>query len=143
MLPLLAKDDLKETLFDTLGVAGVEESRRLGVAALALLFRTAGELLAAGVSLVLEGNFADPEPFAALPPARVVRLQLTAPPEVLLERFLARPRHPGHQTEAYAPEIRRRIEAREWDGADLPGRLIAVDTTRPVDVPRLTREIFE
>ncbi len=141
-LPLVAKDDVKEALFDTLGAHDVEESRRLGAAAWTLLFRTAGEILRAGGSLVVEGNFSDAGEFARLPPARVVQLHLTAPEDVLMERYLQRERHPGHQTVAYAPEIRRRIRAGDWGPLDLPGTLLRVDTalTRP-DVGALASRI--
>jgi hypothetical protein len=137
----VAKDDFKETLFEHFPADGVEESRRLGVVAWELLFGTAAELLRAGVSLVLEGNFADPERFARLPPARVVQLHLSAPPALLVERYRTRPRHPGHQSEAYAPEIERRIRGGEWAALPLDARLITVDTTDAVDVRDLARQI--
>jgi predicted kinase len=40
-LPLLAKDDVKEALFDTLGVGDRDWSRRLGVATYEILFAVA------------------------------------------------------------------------------------------------------
>ncbi len=138
-LPLVAKDDLKEALFDTLGARDVAESRRLGGAAWNLLFRVAAEILQAGGSLVVEGNFSDPGGFARLPPAEVVQLHLDAPAALLLERYRSRERHPGHQTDAYEPEIRARIEAGEWGPLELPGRLIRIVTDHPVDVAGLAR----
>ncbi|HSP72820.1 MAG TPA: hypothetical protein VLN26_10655, partial [Gaiellaceae bacterium] len=119
-----------------------EETRRLGEAAWDALFHVAGELLGAGCSLVVEGNFSRPEPFAALPPSRIVQLHLTAPPEVLLERYLARPRHPGHQTEAYAPHIRARIEAGDWEPVVLPGSLLVVDTATHRPDPRQLADLI-
>jgi predicted kinase len=141
-LPLVAKDDFKELLFGFLPADTVEESRLLGQVAWELLFRVAAEILAAGGSLVLEGNFGRVEPFAALPPARLVQVHLSAPPAVLLERYLTRERHPGHQTEAYAPELRERLAAGAWEPLPLAGTLISVDTaTSPVDVPDLVARI--
>lgn len=140
-LPLVAKDDLKEALFDTLGARAVEESRRLGGAAWKLLFLLAGELLRAGGSVVLEGNFSDPGGFARLPPAEVVQLHLDAPAAVLLERYRTRERHPGHQSEAYEPEIRARIDAGDWGPLELPGTLIRVATDASVAVGDLARAI--
>ena len=137
-LPLVAKDDFKELLFEHLPAGSVEESRRLGVAAWELLFAVAGEILRAGGSVVVEGNFSDAEPFARLPPARLVQVHLSAPPEVLIDRYLFRPRHPGHQTEAYEPEIRARIAAGDWEPLPLAGTLIRVDTgANPADVQAL------
>jgi predicted kinase len=71
-LPLLAKDDLKETLHDALGGEGREWSQRLGVATFEVIFRVLDTLLSTGCSVVAEGNFSRPEPFRDLPPARVV-----------------------------------------------------------------------
>jgi predicted kinase len=141
-LPLVAKDDFKELLFRSFPAGTIEETRRLGAAAWDALFHVVGELLGTGCSAIAEGNFTRPEPFAALPPARIVQLHLTAPPAVLLERYHGRPRHPGHQTEAYAPEIRARLEAGDWEPVDLPGRLIVVNTVLyPPDLEYLLRQI--
>jgi hypothetical protein len=108
-----------------------------------VLFRTAAELLRADVPLVLEGNFSDRDLFARLPPARIVQLVLEAPAELLLERYLGRAgRHPGHHTEGYADEIRARLEAGEWRPLDLPGPLIRIDTTAPVDLHAVAKWII-
>jgi len=138
-LPLVAKDGFKETLFDTLGARDLAESRRLGAAAWELLFHVAGVLLAAGGSLVVEGNFSDAGGFARLPPSDVVQLHLSAPAPLLLERFRTRARHPLHRSEAYEPELRARIEAGDWGPLRLPGRLITIVTDHPVDVAGLAR----
>lgn len=55
--PLLAKDVLKEPLLDVLGAPDARASRRLSDASFAVLFALTRELIAAGVSAVLEGNF--------------------------------------------------------------------------------------
>lgn len=63
-LPLLRKDALKETLFDALREAGSPEavsereaSKRLGWAAICLLYAQALNLLAAGCGCIVESNF--------------------------------------------------------------------------------------
>jgi len=73
-LPLLAKDDVKEALFDSLGTGDREWSRRLGRATYDVMFAVARRLLADGVSCLLESNFTDPAPLRALPAARVVQI---------------------------------------------------------------------
>jgi predicted kinase len=81
-LPLLSKDELKESLFDSLGTGDPEWSRRLGRAAVALLFVVAARELEAGRSLVLEANLVAgeaEEDVAALPPHRAVQVHCTAP----------------------------------------------------------------
>jgi predicted kinase len=57
-LALLAKDDLKEGLFDSLGNPRDEaESQRLGTASYLLIERIGTRILESGVGLVVEGNF--------------------------------------------------------------------------------------
>src|SRR5262245_61415333 len=86
-LPLVAKDAFKETLGAALGVQGTDRdaSRALGTAVWELVFHVLDELLAAGQSAVAERNFARPESFLALPPARFVQVHVTATPETLRE----------------------------------------------------------
>jgi predicted kinase len=135
-LPLVAKDDVKEALLRTLPSATVEQSRALSATAWNVLFGVLAELLRAGVSCVAEGNFADPERFRALPPARVVELHLSAPRDVLLERYRTRIRDPGHRIPA--DEIGARIDAGEWGALALDvAELVEVDATAPVDVAAL------
>jgi hypothetical protein len=71
-LPLIAKDAIKESLYDSLGAADVATSARLGRAAYALIFTLARAFLDSGASLVIEANFfRDQEPeFTALPAHR-------------------------------------------------------------------------
>jgi predicted kinase len=64
--PLLAKDVVKEPLLDVLGAADAAASRRLSDASFAIVFALARELVAAGVSVVLEGNFRPAEHAAPL-----------------------------------------------------------------------------
>jgi predicted kinase len=55
--PLIAKDAIKEPLFDVLGADSAAHSRKLSDASFAVMFALTRDLLAAGVSVVLEGNF--------------------------------------------------------------------------------------
>jgi predicted kinase len=91
--PLLAKDEIKETLFDTLGIGDREWSHRLGAASMELLTRLVRGQLEAGRSIVAEANFRWP---GELPECVVVQVFCDAPADVLLERILERTRHPGH-----------------------------------------------
>jgi ribose 1,5-bisphosphokinase PhnN len=107
------------------------------------MFHVLDELLAHGCSVVAEGNFARAEPFRALPPARVVQVHVSAPPQVLRERFLARERHPVHYDDEVVDEIPARVEMGEWDPLDIGGVLVEVDGTAPVDVAALALQIME
>jgi predicted kinase len=139
-LPLLAKDTIKEVLGGSLGVTRPEDSKRLGAAVFALMGTIMHELLAHGVSLIVEGNFAVGWPqFDDLPPARIVQVHVTAPVEVLLARMRERgsDRHPVHYDAEAAEEIGERVAGGEWDALPLPGRLLRIDTSSPADLDRL------
>jgi predicted kinase len=56
-LPWLSKDAIKEKLYDTVGFRCRGEKVALGEGALEALYYTAGQLLQAGVSCILENNF--------------------------------------------------------------------------------------
>jgi predicted kinase len=100
-LPVLCKDDVKEALFDTLGVADRGWSRRLSEAsfkALALLARTQ---LALGQSCIVEGNWRALHARAlerALTEsgARCAQIWCGAEPQEIVRRFTSRTRHEGH-----------------------------------------------
>lgn len=105
-LPLIWKDQIKETLFETLGVTTIEWSLKLGVAAWELLYRQVESLLRAGVSHVVESNF---DPFYANAhwqrlerdyDFRLIQVRCETEPETLLKRYRQRVetgvRHAGH-----------------------------------------------
>jgi predicted kinase len=141
-LPLIAKDEIKERLHDGLGGEGRAWSQRLGSATFEVLFHVLDELLANGVSVVAEGNFARADPFRALPPARVVQVHVTARPDVLRSRFATRPgRHAVHYDAEVVDEIPARVAAGEWDPLDLEGDLVRVDTSGTSPIAATVDEI--
>ena len=127
-MPLLAKDTIKEALFDALGPGDRDWSRRLGAASMEVLFALAADVPAA----VLESFWRRPfavERLAALE-RPVVEVHCACPPEVALGRYWERVRHPGH--DGVTDE-----EVAGWaaDAAPLAlGPVLEVDTTRSVDV---------
>jgi glucokinase len=144
-LPLAEKDEVKEALFNTLGIGDAEWSQRLGGAVYPLLFLFARRLLLAGQPLIAEANFfrSDQEPrFAELPRHRTVQIHCHAPPEVLLERYRSRPeRHPGHFDSVRVDELVERFESGRNGPLDLDGELIELDTARPVDADALAARL--
>jgi predicted kinase len=131
-LPIIEKDTLKETLYDSLGVGDVEWSQQLGTASYALIVSVASELLRANVSLIAEANFfRGSEPmFSELPPHRLVQVHCGAPIETLVERYRSRPaRHPGHLDAERVDELRARSASGLNGPLDLKGTLIELDTT--------------
>lgn len=104
--PALCKDDIKETLYDTLGWSTVEWSNQLSVATWTLLYRQIEMLIAARVNFVVEANF-DPKHADAKwqllkqrYDARLIQIRCESDAATLLGRYRARvesgERHPGH-----------------------------------------------
>lgn len=130
-LPLISKDAIKETLGDALEFDGDRhESRRLGVATFRIQYAVVSELLAAGVSLIAEGNFRA-EWFQTPPRARVTQVHVTAAPGTLRERLLERDahRHRVHYDREAADEVAAAAAAGEWGPLPLHGELLEIDTT--------------
>ncbi len=138
-LPLIAKDEIKERLFEALGPGDVDWSNRLGDATYALIFAIARTLLDSATSTIVEANFfgGQESDFAALPKHRVVQIHCEAPLDVLLERYGSRVRHPGHHDEAKILQLADRFESGAHSPLDLGGELISLDTTRPLDEDQL------
>ena len=138
-LPLVAKDAFKETLADALGApADDEASQRLGEATFPLLFLVLEHLLGAGVSAVAEADFRPgpvDERFARLAeraPHRTVQVHVSAPYEVLVERYRGRAesgdRHPIHVDEERLDDMVEKLARDEWPPLSLDGQVLEVDT---------------
>jgi glucokinase len=114
-LPLLEKDAIKEALFDSVGIGDRDWSRRLSQASFEMLLRLAAQVVSGAHSIVIEGNFAEPQA-PALESLRVdqgavlVQIRCGGSSAVLLERMQARAerplRHPGHLDAALLEEAR-------------------------------------
>ncbi len=152
-LPLISRDNLKETLFDTLGWSDRAWSRRLGGASYELLFHVVETLLATGVSCIAESNFAPEYHTARLAELqhrlcfRVCQVLCTADPETLLRRIRERDesgkRHPGHVDRIAIQDLIERIRSDPGRPLALDGVVLEVDTTDPngVDYRGLLRKI--
>ena len=152
-IPVIHKDELKETLFDTLGTGDLEWSRKLGGANWELLFRIVDGQIAAGRSIIAEANFY-PSGFERVRElrdrysARVVVVNCTATPEVLVSRYTVRSqsgdRHAGHVVDS--SEVARLdalVRSGFFEPAGLDTEVIAVDTTdfRRVDYPAIAARV--
>jgi predicted kinase len=142
-LPLIAKDDIKESLYESLGADNVATSARLGTAAYALIFGLAWTLLASRVSLIVEANFfRDQEgDFATLPGHQVAQVHCHAPLPLLLDRYASRSRHAGHQDAEKIKDLPARFESGAHSPLALTGELIQLDTTEVVDLDALAERI--
>jgi predicted kinase len=138
-LPMLSKDDIKESLFDSLGWGDAEWGSRLGVASFQLLHRFLEIELEAGRPLIVEGNFqpaASTARFAALlesRPFQPFQLLCAADPGAVLERYGRRwergERHPGHNDPQQVGRLAALLAARAYGFMELPGPRREVDTT--------------
>lgn len=139
-LPLIAKDTIKEALFDGLGTGDLAWSSRLGSAAFRVIRALVDASVASGAGIVVEANFvrgSEVESQLAALPARLVQVHCTAPLEVLLERYEQRDRHPGHVDTERIAALQEAVETGRHDPLDLPGETIRIDTSTPVDVAAL------
>jgi predicted kinase len=139
-LPLLAKDIIKETLYDHIpaGAERREWSRILGGAAMELIWALASVTPAA----VLEANFRPKSDYergriAALA-APTVEVYCRCPPELAAARYAARHagRHPTHVSGKVTPE-----QLAEFDRPIGLGQVIEVDTTAGIDLEVLARAV--
>ena len=138
-LPLIAKDAIKESLFDTMGSSDREWSKKLGYASLILLFDLIEAQLRAGKSVVAENAFhskLDGPRFEALRKDHafeLVQVYCFAERDVLLARLAARAesgqRHPGHVEQTDAAHVERGLSDGTWDPMEVGGELTRVDTT--------------
>jgi predicted kinase len=136
-LALIAKDTIKEALFDGLGTGDLAWSQRLGAPTFLVMLALLEESMAAGASVVVEANFVRGSEFAtrlAALPARFVQVHCSAPLEVLLERYGKRERHPGHVDAERIDALRHAVESRKHDPLDLPGETIRLDTSERVAI---------
>ena len=121
-LPLFEKDTIKERLANCLGEGQREYSRSLGLAAVLMLVDIAGELLAAGQSVMLESYFHHGKAEQQLGPltskANSVLIHCTASRETLIDRYGLRMSSPGrhaiHEVGQRVDDLRARPE-REVD----------------------------
>jgi predicted kinase len=137
-LPLLYRDGLKETLYESLGWSDLAWSRRLGAASYDLLYHVLEMLLAAGVGAVVESNFT--LKFAAPRWSQLqqqygfwaIQIFCTAPAHVLHERIRARvqsgERHPGHVELLTEGQLIPQHESAEFGFLPLQGATLEIDT---------------
>ena len=101
---LIVKDTVKEVLGDVLGASSNEESKRLSIAAVEVMFYTFSAFESLNKDLILEANFhaelVKIHEMAAESDYEVLTLVIRADPEILHNRYLNRMknenRHPVH-----------------------------------------------
>lgn len=142
-LPLLSKDIIKERLADSLPNPGEDPeiwTRRLGAATMELIWT----LAALSPAVMLEANFRPHHPYERAQLAglggRLVEVYCACPLDLASRRYSERARtahrHAIHTVKDLPPEL-----LVEFDGPVGLGELVQVDTTGPIDVEALARNI--
>ena len=139
--PLLTKDLIKESLFDTVGSPDRVSSRQLSLVAYSILYRVVDRLIAAKVNLVMEGNFQRGISENGLAPLTLVSeailIHCTAATEELIRRYDRRAteplRHPGHHDGPLSADNVRGLSSGIYEPLELSVPKLLVDTTAGYD----------
>lgn len=137
-LPIVAKDAVKELLFDLLGVGDQAWSERLGRASFALLDYVIELQLRTGTSFIIDAAYN-----AAIENAKfqawqeeygfaAIQVHCTASDDELVRRFIQRQqdglRHPGHADDQRTNGFRASLADGRAEVLDLRGPVIECDT---------------
>jgi predicted kinase len=142
-LPLLGKDVILESLFDSLGVGDERWRARLSRASDEALFRLAD----ASQGAVLDNWWhRDTAPARIrLLGGRTIEVFCDCDPDTAAQRFATRVRHPGHLDAALsAEELAHRADylRQHYRGPlRLGGALLVLDTNRRIDGPELVSRV--
>jgi predicted kinase len=151
--PLLTKDAIKESLYDTIGWSDKAHSQQLGAASFRVLFTVLDAVLAAGVSAVAEAPFdreisaRELEKLRERRPFTLVQVLCHADGQVLIDRYRARNesghRHPGHVLTDAMPDVEMALADGRHEPVAIESAVFEVDTTDPatIDYERLLQEI--
>jgi predicted kinase len=131
-VPLVSKDAIKVTLAESLGAESLDQARRLGAAAVALLYETGLAILKGGSGVIIESafmrEFVD-ELRPLLAATRSARLIRCSPPVgIAVERYRSRERHWVHFDRHRDDDIANRIAEGDYD-LNLQVPTLDVDTS--------------
>lgn len=133
-LPLIMKDEIKEMLFDILGVESKEESKKFSKVAVEMIYTMMEKFLKIRQSCVVESNFRKRSIEAVVPellkkyeflPIQVI---CHCSPETASKRFKKRTRHKGHFDHLIINETERLFPKNAGDFFDLAGERIRINT---------------
>ncbi len=102
-IPVIAKDDIKEILFDTVGFESREGKVNLGTASEKLMYYCANLLMDRGQSFILDNNFEnssriDLESLLERHRYPAITVQMTGDPRMIYQRFIRRNADPMRHT---------------------------------------------
>lgn len=153
-LPLIAKDDIKEIMYDEIGWSDKAFSVKLAHATFGIMDYVTEQHLKNGLSLVLESNYSPKlaskkfQSWQKKYKCALVQIVCRTDTDVLAHRYFERQhtdRHPGHNdsgtAEEYKTSFKQRIENGEDQPLDVEGPVLIVDTTdfSAVDTEKITK----
>jgi predicted kinase len=152
-LPLLVRDKIKETLFDSLGHSDREWSRKLGSASFDLLWKMTEELMKTKMPFIVESPFNKELDSQRLIEYRekfgyeMLQIILKTPGEIRFERFVERvttgSRHPGHVDHINFESQKENIVIESITPLEIGGNTLEIDTSdfSKIDYPKIFEEI--
>lgn len=136
-LPFIGKDEIKETLFDSLGWKDRDWSVKLGAASYDLLFYFVEQILKVAKPFIIETWFSKisekeinilKEKYDFEP----IQIVCHADPKVIINRVKNRvdsgERHPGHVDHTRYDELKTRVQSK-YQPLDIGGKCMEVDMT--------------
>ena len=151
--PLISKDTIKETLFDTLGWKDREWSKQLGLASVNILYSLLEENLEAKIPTLIETAFMpefENERIGKLKKnydMKTIQVYCWVDFTILWNRFLHRnssgERHPGHVDHEAATEVNENIMYERYGVLDIGDYMLKVDLSDfdTVSYPTLLKEV--
>ena len=138
-LPAIGRDDIKESLYDSLGYSDRDWSKRLGVASYRLLYLMTEKILRSGSSIIIESNFkvkSDTEKLEKLKDkyqCYLLQIHCHVAIPLALSRFKNRAtsgeRHPGHVDHLNYDEMEFNFKQGGYEILGVCDRTLKVDTT--------------
>ena len=141
-IPLIAKDDIKEIMYDHIGWSDKDFSAKLAHATFGIMDYITEQHLKTRISIVLESNYSPKlasekfQKWQKTYDCNIVQVVCRTDINVLAHRYFERQhidRHPGHNdtgtVESYRADFVRRIVHREDQPLDVDGPVRIVDTT--------------
>jgi predicted kinase len=138
-LPLIGRDDIKESLYNSLGYSDREWSKKLGAASYNLLYLFMEQLLANQQSLIVESNFKSETDAAKILNFQnkyqfdLLQIHCYTSEAIALQRFKHRAisgeRHPGHVDHLIYDEMEKNLKQGSYELLDVCERTIKIDTT--------------
>lgn len=137
-LPVVGRDDFKESLFNSLGYSDREWSKKLGVASYQLLYLMAEKLLSSDTSLIVESNFKSKTDTAKLKSLKdkyqcyLLQIHYYVEISLALSRFKHRAefgnRHPGHVDHLIYEEMELLFKQGGYEILEICDRTLKIDT---------------